>query len=123
MLPWVLCTVLFLVVAALSLKIYWLHRDMDALSRDLREHLATDTNTLLSVASNDRPFRKFVAALNRELRLLRGQRQRYVSGDRELKEAVTNISHDLRTPLTANGRKKARTWSGIYPKSKTAPKH
>lgn len=23
------------------------------------------------------------------------------SGDRELKEAVTNISHDLRTPLTA----------------------
>lgn len=24
-----------------------------------------------------------------------------MSGDRELKEAVTNISHDLRTPLTA----------------------
>jgi hypothetical protein len=93
--------VLFLVVAALSLKIYWLHRDMDTLSRDLREHLSTDTNTLLSVSSNDRQFRKFVSALNRELRLLRGQRQRYVTGDRELKEAVTNISHDLRTPLTA----------------------
>jgi hypothetical protein len=93
--------VLLLAVAALSLKIYWLHRDMDALSRDLREHLATDTNTLLSVSSNDRQFRKFVSALNRELRLLRAQRQRYVSGDRELKEAVTNISHDLRTPLTA----------------------
>jgi hypothetical protein len=101
MLPWVLCAVLFLVVAALSLKIYLLHRDMDALIGDLRELLSTDTNTLLSAPSNDRHFRKLVSALNRELRLLRAQRQRYVSGDRELKDAVTNISHDLRTPLTA----------------------
>jgi hypothetical protein len=93
--------VLFLVVAALSLKIYLLHRDMDALSADLREQLSSDTNTLLSVRSNDRYFRKLASVLNRELRLLRMQRQRYVSGDRELKEAVTNISHDLRTPLTA----------------------
>ena len=35
------------------------------------------------------------------LRLLRQQRRQYLNGDRELKEAVTNISHDLRTPLTA----------------------
>jgi hypothetical protein len=93
--------VLLLAVVALSLKIYLLHKDMDALSDDLREHLSTDTNTLLSVSSNDRHFKKLVSSLNRELRLLRQQRQRYVSGDRELKEAVTNISHDLRTPLTA----------------------
>jgi hypothetical protein len=101
MLPWALCCVLALVVVVLSLKIYWLHKDMDALSADLREHLSTDTNTLLSVSSDDRQFRKLVSALNRELRLLRRQRQQYLNGDRELKEAVTNISHDLRTPLTA----------------------
>lgn len=35
------------------------------------------------------------------LRLLRKQRHKYLNGDQELKEAVTNISHDLRTPLTA----------------------
>ena len=33
--------------------------------------------------------------------MLRSQRNLYLSGDRELKDAVTNISHDLRTPLTA----------------------
>ena len=36
-----------------------------------------------------------------QLRLLRKERHRYQQGDLELKEAVTNISHDLRTPLTA----------------------
>ena len=29
------------------------------------------------------------------------QRRRFLRGDRELKDAVTNLSHDLRTPLTA----------------------
>jgi signal transduction histidine kinase len=32
---------------------------------------------------------------------LREERHRFVQGDMELKNAVTNISHDLRTPLTA----------------------
>lgn len=101
MLPWVLCFALMLVVAVLSLHIYLLHRDMKALSADLKEHLSSDTNTLISVSSGDRHFRELVSSLNRELRLLRRQRQRYITGDRELKDAVTNISHDLRTPLTA----------------------
>jgi hypothetical protein len=101
MFPLMLCAVLALLVAALCLKLVLLHRDMDTLRRTLQEHLSTDTNTLLSAPSNDRYLRKLVADLNRELRLLRAQRQRYVTGDRELKEAVTNISHDLRTPLTA----------------------
>ena len=39
--------------------------------------------------------------MNQELRALRQERLRYQQGDKELKEAVVNISHDLRTPLTA----------------------
>ena len=39
--------------------------------------------------------------INGQLRQLREERHRFCQGDRELKDAVTNISHDLRTPLTA----------------------
>ena len=39
--------------------------------------------------------------MRRQLRQLRQTRLRYENGDRELKAAITNISHDLRTPLTA----------------------
>lgn len=46
-------------------------------------------------------MRRLTESINRELRSLRRERRRFQQGDLELKEAVTNISHDLRTPLTA----------------------
>ena len=44
---------------------------------------------------------KLAASLDRQLLLLRRARLQYELGDQEIKTAVTNISHDLRTPLTA----------------------
>ena len=101
LLPWILCGVLFVIAAAQGIKIALLRRSVSTLCEDLQEHLATDTNTLLSVDSNDRYVRRMAAELNRQLRLLREQRRQYQNGNREMWDAVTNISHDLRTPLTA----------------------
>ena len=101
MLPWLLCGILFIAVLALWVKVRLLRGAMDEIARQLGELLSTDTNVLLFLSSRDRHARQLAAELNRHLRLMRSQRRRYQSGDRELKEAVTNISHDLRTPLTA----------------------
>ncbi len=98
---WLLCGILAVSVLALSLRLWLLHRDLRQLGEDLRAHLATDTNTLLCVHGNDRQLRRLAATLNTQLRELRRQRRRYLAGDRELKEAIIGISHDLRTPLTA----------------------
>lgn len=46
-------------------------------------------------------MRHLAADMNRQLKLLRKAQLNYMQGDRELKTAVTNMSHDLRTPLTA----------------------
>ena len=99
--PWLLCGVLSVIIIALCVKIYILKRSVTDICAELSEHLNTDTNTLLSVSSNDKHIRYLAAELNRQLQLLREQRRKYLNGDRELKEAITNISHDLRTPLTA----------------------
>ena len=101
MLPWLLCLVLLIAVLALLVKARLLRKSMDEIARELGERLSTDTNVLISISSRDKHARKLADDLNRHLRLLRDQRRRFQSGDRELKEAVTNISHDLRTPLTA----------------------
>lgn len=101
LLPWILCSVLSAIVLILFLKIYILKANMAEIRAELADWLNTDTNTLISISSNDRHIRLLVSDLNNQLRLLRKQRRQYLNGDRELKDAITNISHDLRTPLTA----------------------
>ena len=98
---WVLAAGLALVALGLGLKVALLRHGMIALGRDLVERRGQDTNTLLSLPCRDRELRRLASALNQELRALRQERLRYQQGDKELKEAVVNISHDLRTPLTA----------------------
>ena len=101
LLPWVLCGVLFNIALILCLKVYMLKAGMAEIRAELTDWLKTDTNTLISISSNDQQLRLLAADLNKQLRMLRKQRRQYLNGDRELKDAVTNISHDLRTPLTA----------------------
>ena len=95
------CIVLSIAVFVLALKLHILRRSLDEMGQDLEDRLQTDTNVLLSLSTRDAHARRLATRLNRELRKLREQRQRYLSGDRELREAITGLSHDLRTPLTA----------------------
>ena len=101
MVPWILCGILFTVIILLFLKILFLHADIDEINTKLGDHLSSDTNTLIDISSGDPHLRKLASEMNILLRLLRKERQRFQQGDLELKEAITNISHDLRTPLTA----------------------
>ena len=101
MLPWIISAGFFLTAAGLLIKIRMMQKSADEIRKIFGEYLLEDTNMQITVSSGDRHIRRLAADINRELKLLRAQRRRYQQGDRELKEAVTNISHDLRTPLTA----------------------
>ena len=101
MFPWILCGVLAVIIAILVIKIRMMQKSMDEICSCLSEHLSSDTNQLITVSSSDKYVRHLASEIARQLAELRRQRRQYISGDRELKEAVTNISHDLRTPLTA----------------------
>ncbi len=97
----VIIGVLVLIIIQLLCRLYLMRQSMAEIEEELNEKLSTDTNTLISVSSSDPYIRKLAARLNEQLRALRKERRRLQYGDKELKEAVTNISHDLRTPLTA----------------------
>lgn len=101
MLPWLLCSALAVLALVLLVRLYLLQKSLDEIGRQLGERLAADTNNLIFLSSRDPHARRLAGALNVQLKQLRRLRQRYENGDRELREAVTNISHDLRTPLTA----------------------
>ncbi len=88
-------------VIALVIKIIVMKGSAREIAEKLSEKLSVDTNTLIDISSGDRDMKRLADELNKQLRLLREERLRYLRGDMELKRAVTGISHDLRTPLTA----------------------
>lgn len=88
-------------IILLALKIYALRKSAKEIETAFADRLMTDTNTLIDISSADRNMRRLANSINRELKKLREARRRFEQGDLELKNAVTNISHDLRTPLTA----------------------
>ena len=98
---WVAVLLLGLLVVMLTIKVVLLRKSARVLRQELLRRRNEETNTLLSLPSRDREMRLLTSTLNQELRSLRQDRLRYQQGDRELKDAVAGISHDLRTPLTA----------------------
>jgi len=85
----------------LILKIILMRRSAEEIRQGFSRCLTEDTNTLIDISSRDRYLRALARDINIQLRLLRQERRRCRLGDQELKDAVTSISHDLRTPLTA----------------------
>lgn len=97
----ILCVILLITVVALSIKIFLMRKAADEIRNEFSNKLNNDTNTLISISSRDKAMCLLASDINVQLRELRKERHRFTQGDIELKNAITNISHDLRTPLTA----------------------
>lgn len=98
---WGLIGILASAVIGLSVKILILQKAAEEIADAFADRLQTDTNTLIDISSRDKHMRHLADTVNIQLRKLRAEYHRFRQGDTELKNAVTNISHDLRTPLTA----------------------
>lgn len=98
---WVSIGILIAIIIALLVKIHILQRSVKEIEIAFADRLVTDTNVLIDISSSDKNVRRLANTINGQLRKLRTERRRFQQGDLELKNAVTNISHDLRTPLTA----------------------
>lgn len=98
---WGCIGIMTVIIIVLIIKIHILKKTAEEIGNAFADRLMTDTNTLIGISSNDKHMRKLANTINAQLRILRKERHRFQQGDMELKNAITNISHDLRTPLTA----------------------
>lgn len=98
---WVLLWIFVCISGYLSVKLYLVRKTAEEIREGFGQKLAAETNTLLTVSSRDKQMRRLAEDINTQLRVLSAQRHLFRQGDRELKESVANLSHDIRTPLTA----------------------
>ncbi|WP_101772482.1 sensor histidine kinase [Peptostreptococcus faecalis] len=96
-----LLIIFLIIIVVFLLKITLIKKDIKSIENEFKEIIINESNTLLSTNSRDKQVRSIVMKLNEQLILLHEQRQQYLSGNQDLRDSVVNISHDLRTPLTA----------------------
>lgn len=93
--------ILLLILIYVLIKLFFINKSIREIRTNMSEILNSDTNNLITISTNNKEIRKLTNDLNNELKNLRIQKLQYESGNQELKRNITNISHDLRTPLTA----------------------
>ena len=98
---WSLIGTLIVLIFLLVGKIYLLKKSAKEIQKAFAKRLHTETNTLIDISSRDRSMQSLAESINEQLRTLRSKRHLYKQGDLAVKETIANISHDLRTPLTA----------------------
>ena len=96
-----LCIIILLITSIISIKYILLKLSLNKLYKDFELILNSDTNNLLTISCNDKNLKEFINKLNKNLKKLRKLELEYNQGNMNLKHTITNISHDLRTPLTA----------------------
>lgn len=94
-------TVLIIILIILILKLFFIKKSIKEIRSNLSRILKSDTNNLITIDTNNKEISELANTLNIELKNLRRERLQYENGNQELKRSITNISHDIRTPLTA----------------------
>ncbi len=93
--------ILLIITSYLAMKLYILKMSIRRVGLLLDKKFQIDTNMLITTCTNDKDLNQLVIKLNKSLKILRSQELKYKNGNQELQNIVVNISHDIRTPLTA----------------------
>lgn len=89
------------IILILSIKLYLIRKSADEIKDAFADRVKNETNTLIDITGNDAHMRSLADSINKELKALRILRHKFKQGDLEVKDAITGVSHDLRTPLTS----------------------
>ena len=92
---------LLIIIIFLAVKLYLLKKTAREITASFEKVLNEDTNTGIRISGRDKDMCELTDSINRQLIELRKQYLQYNLGNSELKNAITNMSHDIRTPLTA----------------------
>lgn len=90
---------LLIVTVYRLLLMHWDMRSMTSQLEKISVHLGT--NALVRTHTHHKSLSRFADEINQLIHLFKQEQQSAERRERQLKQEITNISHDLRTPLTS----------------------
>lgn len=100
---WMVFSICLLVITGISItKLLILRWDMKKMAgqlKDVNEHFGS--NELIRTNSHDQVTTEFAMEINQLIHLYKENERYLEKRETQLREEITNISHDLRTPLTS----------------------
>ncbi|WBL16786.1 sensor histidine kinase [Sutcliffiella sp. NC1] len=99
---WLIIIILgFLLMVSIS-KLLLFHWDIRRMTKQLEEISKNfGTNELVRTNTHNKNLSRFATKINQLIQLYKQNQQSVERREMELKQEITNISHDLRTPLTS----------------------
>ena len=95
----VILSVLLVVCISMLLLLYWDIRRITSQLKGINENFGT--NELIRTNTHSRGLLRFIENINQLIHLFKQDQQRKQRREEALKQEITNLSHDLRTPLTS----------------------
>lgn len=95
-----LCILLFLFCVALTIYLLNLKREMKNIKRELWETKDMSYNRQITISLFDRDLTELSAQINDNLDYQKKLKREAEKSETRLKQSVSDIAHDLRTPLT-----------------------
>ena len=96
--------IIILLIISLIITIFCLillKKSLKKLNRDLDKKIMTESNVLLTTDVSDKDLCKLIKTINNTLKEYTSLKNEYENKNSNLRKMMTNISHDLRTPLTS----------------------
>lgn len=99
---YLITVVLAIAVAYLLVRLLSLKKALKGAGKQLREiNRELEENRIVKLAVPDKDAEELLMVMNESLQVIREQKNVYAKREKELKQQIENISHDLRTPLTS----------------------
>lgn len=93
--------ILIVLVVLLSSYILFLEKEIININRKLVKRLEENTRHPINIILLNKRLNNLVCSINKALKVEENLRLKVIKDENEFKEMITNLSHDLRTPLTA----------------------
>lgn len=97
----IIITLMLLLIVNIGMLLLF-HWDIKKMTNQLEEIIENfGTNELVRTNTHSKSLIRFAAKINQLIQLFKEDQQYTHRREKELKQEITNISHDLRTPLTS----------------------